>query len=53
MEHIEICSCFNIVDTLNDPAEDGHRNTKQLKLAIQDFGLMVALVVKEHVLQYS
>lgn len=29
------------------------RNAKQLKLAIQDFGLMVALVVKEHVLQYS
>lgn len=46
-------TCFNIVDTLDDLAEDGHRNAKQLKLAIQDFGLVVALVVKEHVLQYS
>ncbi|KAJ8320945.1 hypothetical protein KUTeg_002532 [Tegillarca granosa] len=42
-----------IVDTLEDLATDGDKNAKQLKLAIQDFGFMVALVVAEHVLQYS
>lgn len=42
-----------IVDTLDDLATDGDKNAKQLKLAIQDFGFMVALIVAEHVLQYS
>ncbi|KAJ8310384.1 hypothetical protein KUTeg_012249 [Tegillarca granosa] len=42
-----------IVDTLDKLATDGDKNAKQLKLAIQDFGSMVALVVAEHVLQYS
>lgn len=39
-----------IVDTLDDLAAYGDRNAKQLKLAIQDFGFMIALVVTEHAL---
>ncbi|KAJ8309110.1 LOW QUALITY PROTEIN: hypothetical protein KUTeg_013984 [Tegillarca granosa] len=42
-----------IVDTLDDLATDGDKNAKQLMLAIQDFGFIIALVVAEHVLQYS
>ena len=39
--------------TLDDLGTGGDRNAKQLKLALQDFGFMVALVVTECVLQYS
>jgi len=42
-----------IIDTLDDLGTGGDRNAKQLKLALQDFGFMVALVVTECVLQYS
>ena len=42
-----------IIDTLDDLGTGGDRNTMQLKLALQDFGFMVALVVTECVLQYS
>jgi hypothetical protein len=39
--------------TLDDLGTGGDRNAMQLKLALQDFGFMVALVVTECVLQYS
>jgi hypothetical protein len=42
-----------IIDTRDDLGTGGDRNAKQLKLALQDFGFMVALVVTECVLQYS
>ena len=42
-----------IIDTLDDLGTGGDRNAMQLKLALQDFGFMVALVVTECVLQYS
>ena len=42
-----------IIDTLDDLVTGGDRNAKQLKLALQDFGFMVAFVVTECVLQYS
>jgi hypothetical protein len=42
-----------IIDTLDDLGTGGDLNAKQLKLALQDFGFMVALVVTECVLQYS
>ena len=38
---------------IDDLGTGGDRNAKQLKLALQDFGFMVALVVTECVLQYS
>jgi hypothetical protein len=34
-----------IIDTLDDLGTGGDRNAKQLKLTLQDFGFMVALVV--------
>jgi hypothetical protein len=37
----------------DDLGTGGDRNAKQLKLALQDFGFMVALVATECVLQYS
>ena len=42
-----------IIDTRYDLGTGGDRNAKQLKLALQDFGFMVALVATECVLQYS
>jgi hypothetical protein len=42
-----------IIDTLDDLGTGGDLNAKQLKLTLQDFGFMVALVVTECVLQYS
>jgi hypothetical protein len=42
-----------IIDTLDDLWTGGDRNAMQLKLALQDFGFMIALVVTECVLQYS
>ena len=42
-----------IIDTLDDIGTGGDRKAKQLKLVLQDFGFMVALVVTECVLQYS
>jgi hypothetical protein len=42
-----------IIDTLDDLGTGDDRNAKQLKLALRDFGFMVALVVTECVLQYS
>jgi hypothetical protein len=42
-----------IIDTRDDLGTGGDRNAKQLKLALQDFGFMVALVATECVLQYS
>ena len=42
-----------INDTLDNLGNGGDRNAKQLKLALQDFGFMVALVVTECVHQYS
>ena len=38
---------------IDDLGTGGDRNAKQLKLALQDFGFMVALVATECVLQYS
>jgi hypothetical protein len=40
-----------IIDTRYDLGTGGDRNAKQLKLALQDFGFMVALVATECVLQ--
>jgi hypothetical protein len=45
--------CALIIDTRDDLGTGGDRNAKQLKLALQDFGFMVALVATECVLQYS
>ena len=42
-----------IIDTLDDIGTGGDRKAKQLKLVLQDFGFMVALVVTECVLQYN
>ena len=38
---------------IDDLGTGGDRNAKQLKLALQDFGFMVAVVATECVLQYS
>jgi hypothetical protein len=42
-----------IIDTLDDLGTGGDLNAKQLKLTLQDFSFMVALVVTECMLQYS
>ena len=42
-----------IIDILDNLGNGGDRNAKQLKLALQDFGFMVSLIVTECVLQYS